>query len=157
MKHLAFLLLLIFSSARANENLTEIYYKLYVSSDSQYYLVGQLESIIKRCIDRHLPSNFRRSYDEEAPVRFVVYASVMDVRNNAGQITGTIFSSHSSIRAYPSMFDDLTPEKLGLGVTAGEYDSEFIEDYISREVSIVFSEYDEIREAIFQYLKEYGN
>ncbi len=141
------LVLFMTSITSAIENGT-LYYKLYVDNSSEYYSSPQIEMIIKNCIDKNIISGLARTYDEEAPLRIVVFAAIMDVKNLAGEITGTIFSSHTSIRTYPSAYDALTPEKLGLGITGDKYDTEFIKSYFDREISTIFGEFDRMRDLL---------
>jgi hypothetical protein len=130
------------------------YYKVVVTLDSDSFSEGQLNTIVKRCLDRNLVSGLYRSYNEEAPLRATVILTIFDFSHQDGTYAGTVYSSHTSIRTYPTIIDDLMPEKVGAAVSGSPYDAAFFESFIDREIATVLGEFDQIREAIINYRGE---
>lgn len=128
-----------------------VYYAVQVDVESQFFNQAQVETLVKRCIDKNLVSGLYRSYSEESGLRVVMMLSLLDTHNLNGEVTGTMFASHTSVRTNPTIIDALMPEKLGLGITGSSYDSAFLENFVDREIATVFGEFDQIREAIIRY------
>ena len=150
LRMLALLILVTTSFAHAEEP-SAIYYRLVTNIESEFYNQQQIESIIKRVIDHNLPSSFVRSYDQEAVYQIVIWTSIMDVENREGNYSGTIFSSHVSIRTYPMIIDAFMPENLSIGITGNQYSTDLIESYFNREVAAVFGQFDAILEELTNF------
>jgi len=136
---------------KAEEEAGAIYYKVVVDASASSYSDSQVHAVVKRCLDRNLVSGLYRSFNEEAPLRAVVMLNLMEIFDLQGSSMGSVYASHCSVRTYPTIIDDLMPEKVGVAVTGDRFSLTFLETFIDGEIAAVFGEFDQIREAIVRY------
>ena len=151
---LPFVFILVFSSLSHSQEKVRCYFDIKISNSTYTISDYSLKNLAIKSIEQNLPTYLERSYDSDESMHFLIKISLMTIKNKVGDEIGLVFSIYGAIRTYPFMITALMPEDNKMGITGDKYDLEFIKSSMDRLVSKIFGQYDELRELIFQYLKE---
>jgi len=142
------IILLLFVTVVYPQEKSPIYFDINISNNVNSISTSALKNVTARLIEKNMPNNFVRSYDDRTTVQCKFSIILISSDNRYGETIGVVFAVYGSIRTYPATFIALMPENLRVGITPEIYDTNFIEAAINAIAGGIFGQLDTIRELL---------
>lgn len=129
------------------------YFDISISNETTYLSDYSLKNMVVKVLEKNLPSEFYRSYNENETFRVFIKVVLLETQNLAGTKTGIAFGIYTGLRTWPINLGFM-PEDMTIGVTGNRYDMDFIKTGMDNLTSKVFGQYDELKEIIRKSLDQ---